>query len=185
MATPTLDEIEAMARAHADTAGTHDGYVRMDVLRVSDALLALVAHVRENGLAITDVREDAMRTNGSYARAVERIAALEAKVAALEARKGLEPKAVGLVSEMHRERDAEIVRLRAENAELRKRLEAGTWPAPQPIETAPLGRILVVFEAGQMEVIRPVKVDTESSWREFLRMNKATHWWPVPLQVLP
>lgn len=57
---------------------------------------------------------------------------------------------------------------------------APAWPAPHPIETAPLGRILVVFEAGQMEVICPVKVDTESSWREFLKMNKATHWWPVP-----
>jgi chromosome segregation ATPase len=94
---------------------------------------------------------------GFAVKDVERITALEAKVAALEARKGLEPKAVGLVSEIHRERDAEIVRLRAENANAYSSLEALRKenaeldakakdalhrPAPQPIETAPLGQIL-------------------------------------------
>lgn len=205
MATPTLDEIEALARAHAATATLPGGYVQMDVVRLSDALLGLVAHVRALEAKVSD---GVTALGVRYEDMGNAVTALEQKVAAMAS--------PVIPMNMNKVRE-ELDRLRAENAELRNGVEcplphcecatwaredvrAGEapkghhprcvlpyapapdpqWPAPQPIETAPLGRILVVFEAGQMEVICPVKVDTESSWREFLKMNKATHWWPVP-----
>lgn len=119
--TQTLDEIEALARAHAATATLPGGYVQMDVVRLSDALLGLVAHVR--ALDVRTAGIDAMQESQGvgFRNAATRVMALEEKVASLEFN---ELEATELVAEdaafakTVADRALELDRLRSENARL-------------------------------------------------------------------
>lgn len=152
--TPTLDEIEAGLDV-VEPYLTHD-YQR--------SLLALVAHVRalEKTTQLTD-----QAALDRITVMAERITALEAKVAALAG-----PVIPVDLSEIH----AELDRLRAENAELRKRVEAGAWPAPQPIETAPLGRTVFWYSIAFKEW-RCFAVTAEDM--DEVRAGYS-HWIPMP-----
>lgn len=102
---------------------------------------------------------------------------------------------------------AEIDRLRAENAELRKAnanvqsvaaeyeeriktmqeqvarlrrdLAAGGWPAPQPIETAPLERIMVP-RGPEWSVQFPYAGESVDDWRAYLARVGHKIWIPAP-----
>lgn len=189
----TLDEIEEKIRTLCGSAPTQDGHVRGDVEAACNIAMALVAHVRalENVTRMTDDR------------AFERITALEAKVAALGQLKTF--------IEVFRDGNAELVRLRVENAELRKvnanvhhvaaeyeeriaaleerdRLRTKTveeqpqWPAPQPIETAPLGEILAgpAPNGFAWAPERPLAGCSLESWRTQLREAERRWWLHMP-----
>ncbi len=106
----TLDEVEERATRCIDSLRTREGYLRIgaerrppsidDVLFAADALLVLVAHVRELG-KVLPARAD---------MAVERITALEEKVSAVYAGDSVE----------HRVLTSEMDRLRAENEKLQQ-----------------------------------------------------------------
>lgn len=129
--TPTLDEIEAMARAHAATATLPGGYVQMDVERVSVALLGLVAHVRALDKRVSGAEGYRDEVDAFVLCDRARITALEAKAAALSAADDVGRAAARAESatspRMAQKAWApvaeELDRLRAENAAQSKALE--------------------------------------------------------------
>ena len=90
--------------------------------------------------------------------------------------------------------------VRAENAHLRERvatLEKNTWPAPQPIETAPLGQLMLwdpseyvsegfgLFTQLDLRSLGwvhewPNPGMTVEEWRALLKTWGRTHWLPMP-----